>query len=383
MPKFTYKIRTADYWDIEQYESWFADMSLKGLHVRKLGTRFIKFEKGEPQRFVYRIAITKTKSVDLAQATLYKENGWSYVTSAPYIDLFSAAEGQAQEVELDSATQRGVLKHIQSKLTTSLILVSFGVLIYLALLAVLWLMGGVPTLRLIEGQVVTQTLLGFILFYGVFEQVRALRKVRRLQAGSVAAQPVSWEACWKINRIRFSGYVIFTLCALTIPVTQLMKMEYRYASASDIDEPYIQLEHIVKDGQLVYEEDEPYRYSTNWSLFAPVQYEVMAYGVVIGAEQQEQSATIETSVYHLRFQALVVPLMNDLMKWYAFGDESVTAVTVQHRYFDHLLLHEGPQRKEFAASKGKRVVYVQYYGEASMDVLVAEAEQLMKDMLKE
>lgn len=38
-------------WNIGKYESWFSDMSAKGLHLKKLGKIYATFEKGEESKY--------------------------------------------------------------------------------------------------------------------------------------------------------------------------------------------------------------------------------------------------------------------------------------------------------------------------------------------
>ena len=55
LSKIVRKWRPDDYWRIGEHESWFQDMALEGLHLKDIGYRMAKFEKGEPKKTKYRI----------------------------------------------------------------------------------------------------------------------------------------------------------------------------------------------------------------------------------------------------------------------------------------------------------------------------------------
>ena len=111
-----------------------------------------------------------------------------------------------------------------------------------------------------------------------------------------------------------------------------------------------------------------------------MQYEVDEYGTV-KTDEGEMSVSIETDLYQLRFQAMVMPLMKDLEKWYMY-DEAPVFRTESHAYFNHLLVREELSKKELIASNGNIVLYVRYFGEAEMDDLLASAVQVMEEAVR-
>ncbi len=62
MGKTVRKLMLDDLFAIGRNESWFVDMSKKGLHLRKFGRMFIHFEKGEPEEIRYRMEALKKPS---------------------------------------------------------------------------------------------------------------------------------------------------------------------------------------------------------------------------------------------------------------------------------------------------------------------------------
>ena len=94
MGKIVWRLKPYDYWHISEYESWFSDMAAKGLHVKKLGAEFIQFEKGQPKKKKYHLAVSKGKKLSDEQMYKYVEAGWLYVSSFQYFHLFTSPEEQ-------------------------------------------------------------------------------------------------------------------------------------------------------------------------------------------------------------------------------------------------------------------------------------------------
>ena len=121
-------------------------------------------------------------------------------------------------------------------------------------------------------------------------------------------------------------------------------------------------------------------YSTNWSPFAPVQYESSENGLVPGElwadGSGEYSPSIETKFYQLSFPSMTDNLISDLIKRYNFDNESMEAyVETKNPHFDSLIVHVDEEFKEVFASKGKDVIYVRYYGYKDMNSVVKAIEE--------
>ncbi|MER1987738.1 MAG: DUF2812 domain-containing protein [Solibacillus sp.] len=377
MARLIRKFRPADYWYTEQYESWFSDMSLQGLHIKRIGTCLVKFKKGEPRKMEYRMTLTPDKEISDAQITLYKENGWTYVTSHQYFHIFVAAEGvQTREVPVDLH----VLQQLRKALRSNFLFVLIGLIVYIGLVATLWFMDGTPTLLMVEGPVIYQTILVFILLGNLFEPLRGMRTIRRMEknvrTGRDLDHYAKWRGHWWISRIRSRLVVIFVLLVATMSVMHLIKTDYGSVNTSELELPFIHLAQL-ESNLLVNEDDELGWYSVGWSVFAPVQYEVDEYGTV-KTDEGDISVRIETELYELRFQGLVTPLMTDLAKWYTY--EEVPAFTKRaHADFDQLLVREALGQKVLIASRGQIVLFARYEGEAKLDDLLARAVQVMQE----
>lgn len=154
---------------------------------------------------------------------------------------------------------------------------------------------------------------------------------------------------------------------------------------NDENLPFVRLADIEQNPQLIRDEyytdeiDWANRYSTNWSIFAPVQFETDESGIIKDEMWLDKSGTyspsVSTEIYNLTFQAFAKPLLSDLMEWHTYGDERESFIERKHPGFDNLITREDEEWKQLVASKDKVVMYIRYYGYAELDVLVENAAQ--------
>jgi hypothetical protein len=116
------------------------------------------------------------------------------------------------------------------------------------------------------------------------------------------------------------------------------------------------------------------RYSYDWSPLAPVQYETDEEGVVPGKmwedESGEYSPIIHTQVFQLSIPALSDNLIYELIERYRYDDSLEEFVDIEHPDLDLLIVYGEEDSKKVFASKGKAVMYVQYYGYADINSLI-------------
>lgn len=378
MPKFKRKFRPGDDWYIAEHESWFADMAKEGLFVRKVGVRMAKFEQGEPRDMEYRIAVKSSKTMDVTQIELYEAHGWDYVTSYRYFQLFAAEAGQAREIEQDQENYARMLKTIEKKLKLSCFGFAAIVLLYIGLTIALLSSGGTPILTLVEGHVITQMLLACVFLANVLEQARGIVNVRRLQQRVYLHRYTPWRKQWKLTQIYSAGLFLFAFCAFIIACMQLVERDYGMRLAEEIEEPYIRIVDI-EQYEHVLEIDGDKWYSTDWSILAPLQYEVNENGVIKDSTgHYVNDPSIETNVYALQLQLLARPLVEDLVKWHTYPEEEVSFVRHEDAYFEELLVLDKGNKKEIIAASGKVVLYARYYGEAELERLLEQARNVVE-----
>lgn len=391
MTKIVRKIRSTDYWRIGEHESWFSDMSLQGLHLYKMGTHLAHFKKGEPKRMEYRIEVKREKLISDEQIELYKESGWDYVTSYQYFHVFvSPQERHALEIHTDLAEQSFTLEKLYKKAVTNVIVTLIGFVLIIGMLTAALFLDGTPFLRLVEGHLLSQCMLTIIVFYNMYPHLRAMLAIRALKRelieGKVIDHHAPWQKNLRINTIISVVFFVFACFSVLLPFIQLMKMDTVTLPESD-SLLIVRLADIEQNPKLVRDEyyidgvDWSNSYSTNWSLFAPVQYETEENGVIEDMKWLDESGIysprIYSEVYHLTFKALANPLISDLMKWYAF-DEDLQYEEIEHRDFDRLMIHEEAEMKKIFASKGNIVMYVWYHGYAELDVIIENMAQKIR-----
>ena len=390
MTKMVRKIRPTDYWRIGEHESWFSDMSLQGLHLHKMGTHLVHFKKGEPKRIEYRIEVTEKKLITWEQIDLYEENGWDYVTSYQTFHVFSSpTENNAPEIHTDPAEQAFTLQQLNKRLVFNLVGISLGIALILSMLLAMWFLDGTPVLRLVEGYVVQQSILTMLYIYYVFIAIRAMLEIKELKRNLKEGKAINHHAPWKKSLRKNTAFSVALIGIILViglmPFYQLKKMDTFTLPKNVGDLPFVRLADIEKNPQLTRDEyysdevDWANRYSTNWSIFAPVQYETDESGIIEGEIWSDESGTYSPSVsaeiYNLTFQAFVRPLLSDLMEWHTYGDEKGSFIERNHPGFDYLITHEDEDMKQLVASKDKVVMYIRYYGYAELDVIVENAAQ--------
>ena len=390
MTKIVRKIRPTNYWRIGEHESWFSDMSLQGLHLHKMGTNLAHFKIGEPKRIEYRIEVTDRKLITYEQIDLYEENGWKYVTSYQWFHVFSSpTEENAPEIHTDPAEQAFTLKRLSKKLVFNLVWFSLGIALILGMLLAMWFLDGTPFLRLVEGYVVQQSILTLVYIHYVFYAIRAILAIKELKKSLNEGKAINHHAPWKKSLRKNSAISVvligIILLSGLLPFYQLKKMDSYTLPTNDENLPFVRLADIEQNPQLTRDEsyrdevDWANRYTTNWSIFAPVQFETDENGIIKDEMWLDKSGTyspsVSTEIYNLTFQAFAKPLLSDLMEWHTYGDEREIFIERKHPGFDHLITREDEDWKQLVASKDKVVMYIRYYGYAELDVIVENAAQ--------
>ncbi len=373
------KVRPSDYWRIGEHESWFADMASQGLHLKKMGKIFAYFEKGEPQKMRYRIDVSMKSKMQPEQIEIYAESGWDYVTGYQGFHVFSSpVERDAPEIHTDPAEQSFTLKELDKKLMLNAGFIVVALLLIIGMLSSLWFLDGTPVYMLVDGAAVTQTILTIVIGYQAYNSLLAAISIRALQKSLIEGKPINHHAPWKKrHRIQSTSAILFMIVAgLTaiVPFTQLVIMDTKTLPHESPDLPIVRLADIETNPALERGESEyirdgvdwSNRISTKWSPFAPVQYESDENGMVPGEILQ----SIQTKYFQLSIPALADRLISELVKRHNYADRVDDYVETKHPEFDRLIILEEKEMKEVYASKGKEVIFVRYYGNANVDLII-------------
>ena len=335
MTNIVRKVRPSNYWRIGEHESWFSDMSLKGLHLYKMGTNLVHFKKGEPKQMEYRIEVAKNKSISDEQIEMYEQNGWDYVTSYQYFHVFSSpVERNATEIHTDPAEQAYTLQYLNNRIILTVIVIAVGLPFIFGMLGATWFLDGTPILQLIKGHILQQTTLSLIVLYYIYYSLRGMLAIRASRRNLKEGKAINHHAPWKKtlhkDTIFSVVFLIIAIASTAILWIQILKSETFSLPEEDSHLPFVRLADIEQNPMLVRDEyymrdgiDRGNRYSTNWSILAPVQYESNEHGIIEDKVWLDESGTyspsISTEVYQLTFQALAAPLVSDLIQWYSYA----------------------------------------------------------------
>ncbi len=387
MSKIVRKLRPSDYWRIGEHESWFQDMAVQGLHLKKMGLRFAHFVKGEPKKMRYRIDVSMKKKILREQIDIYAESGWDYVTGYGNFHVYSSPEERnAPELHSDPAEQSYTLKALDEKLALNAGIVVVALLLMVGMLSSVWFLDGTPTYILVEGLVVQNTILTIFFGYLAYNSLQAAISIRALRKSLIEGKPIDHHAQWKKHH-RLNSVVAFLVAiavglSAIVPFVQLVKMDTKTLPEESPNLPIVRLADVEQNPALIRGESEymsenvdwSNRYTTGWSPFAPVQYESDENGLIPGEMWKdgsgEYSPSIETKFYQLSIPAMADNLISDLIKRYNYRYPIEDYVETKHSSFDLLIVHEEEELKEVYASKGKYVIFVRYHGYADIGLVI-------------
>jgi len=387
MNKTVRKLRPSDYWRIGEHESWFADMAAEGLHLKKMGLHFAHFVKGEPKKMRYRIEVSINKKIIPEQIEMYAENGWDYVTSYNFFQVFSSpVERGALELHTDPAEQSFTLKQLDKKLALNAGIVAVALILMIGMLSAVWSLDGTPTLVLVEGVAVQQTILSVIIGYSAYTSIQAALSIRALRKDLIEGKPIDhrapWEKRYRLNSIIALVFILLAGLGAILPAVQLIKGDTKTLPEANLDLPIVRLADVEQNSALIREKssyisdnvDWGNRYTYDWSPLAPVQYKTDEHGVVPGTMWQDGSGqyspNIHTRVYQLSVPGMADQLIFDLIERYRFENSFDDYVKTEHPDFDLLMVYEDEYSKEVFASKGKGVIHVRYFGYADTNSLI-------------
>lgn len=387
MNKIIRKLRPGDYWRIGEHESWFADMAAGGLQLEKMGKLFARFVKGEPKQMRYRIEVAPSNNkITYEQKQMYAESGWDYVTSYGQFNVFSSpVELNAPELHTDPAEQSYTLKELDRKFAVSALLVAVGTFLIIAMLSFVWLFDSTPILSLVQGGTIQPVILIIVELYVAYTSLQGAISIRTLRKTLAEGKPIDHNAPWKKHhRVAFivsTIFIVFALFGSILPWMQIAMGKTETLPVAITDLPIVRLSEVEQNPALTRKHsytqksiDWGNRYSYDWSLLAPVQYQSDEQGTVSNEMWKDGSGgyspSIHTYVYQLSLPSMAESVISDLVKRYGIAYKGGEFARIEHTDFDLLIVHEVDGFKEVFASKGKGVIYVRYFGYADMNTII-------------
>ncbi|WP_274309824.1 DUF2812 domain-containing protein [Solibacillus daqui] len=389
MTKVVRKLRLNNYWNLVEHESWYTHMAQQGLFLKKNGVFFTYFEKRPQRQMKYRIEVSK-KAMAIEQLDFYEEAGWDYVTSYNYFHVFSSpVELNAPEIHTDPTQQSHMLKELNRLLMFNWIFTIFGAVFSSTIFWAIFFLDGTPIRQLVKGMTTSQLLLPLFMFLLMIQVAQAALSIRRLKKNLERGIPLQHDIPWRKKTLKHVWACLFLVVALLhlfLSSMQLYMMERGTLTADHHEFSAVSLASIENNDAFIHEEhlgngiDYGNMYEKAWNPFAPTQYTVNESGIVPNLMWEDgsrkYSPSIMTEYYEVSFEFLARPLARDLMKWYDFGDGRLYSKVADSR-FDVLYTREDFPKLEIAAKKGKKVVYVRYYGDAMKSQVIEQVARLL------
>lgn len=384
MSKTVLKLRPNDYWRIGEHESWFTDMAANGLHLKKVGYRFVKFEKGEPKNIRYRIDVNEDRLTD-EQEELYKEYGWEFITAYGKFSVFSSPEELgAPELHTDAVEQSYTLEALGKDLRLNVILLPLMMVIFLGVMYSAIFLTRTPFQAMIKGQFVQLCFIVIAEFYVFYTIIQSYRSIRALRKSLLEGTPIDHHANWQKNRWLSNSiggfFVLLSFMMIILPIMTLIMTTNDALPMEITSLPIVRLAEIENNSDLVRQTfyhldgiDRSNRINYDWSPLATIQYQANERGIIANVKWKDNSGEYSPSVnnfyYKLTFPRMAEGFINDLAEILLYkGDEEIQII--KHPDFDNLYIVEDGETKQIFASIGRNVLYLDYHGNADIDHII-------------
>lgn len=391
MGKIVKRLMLDDIYAIGRNEGWFSAMASKGLHLKKLGRLFVYFEKGEPKKTKYRIDYLK-EAPSQEQLDVYHDCGWNFAANSGYFYVFSADEKSCTtELHTDPIEQGFSLSELNKRLRNNLIIISIAMLLFLGMMISIYYFNDEPFLLMIKGQFVQQMLLVIVELYVFYSVIRNYITIHKLKQSLLQGAEINHNEDYRKARLLggiLAGiYMPLALFTIIIPFVEFATSKDYTLPEGNANLPIIRLEEIEKSPNLMRETgyngdnvDWANRVSYDWSLLAPVQYEIDEHGVVRGEMWEDKSGvyspSITTRYYKLTFGSMAENLTLDLINRYVWRDNAEVK-DINHPKFDKLAIAQDDIHKQIFAYLDNQVVYVTYYGKERIEEIIPLLAQKM------
>ncbi len=371
MEKLTRRFLFGDFYNIEAYEEYFAEMSRKGLHLEKVGRIFGYFRQGEPEHLNYRIDMFKKDEKDI-KIKKHREKDWELVGIREAFLVFSSKENSGlDELYQTPEEQRLALKHASKKsLASNIGEILLAIFALVTLIGVFYMEIEIRKgffLSLVDGSVLITIWPVLIAFIGLIRQRwHTNRIMRTLKSGQYLSHYGNHFLARTIYTFRNIAFVLF-IVVLFYPIYQSTRTSV-FEDAIMEDLPIIKLADI---------ETEEYAYPSGsynsiyktWSLFVPEGYD-LGESIEINEEGGDLYEVSILSEYYLgRFDIIAKGLEGDILHREERRHKLKLNKILEE---DGLICYGGEDedKKILLARKGKQVIYIRYYGEKSLDELM-------------
>ncbi|MBC2725656.1 MAG: DUF2812 domain-containing protein [Desulfosporosinus sp.] len=376
-----------DMYALGRNEAWFSDMARKGLHLKKIGRIFGYFENGEPRETNYRIDIIK-ENPSQEQLDVYHDCGWDIVTNNRDFYIFSAdAKTSTTELHTDPIEQGLSLSDLNKRLRNNLIMMSMAMMLFLGMMFSAYFLNKEPFLFMIKGSFVQQMLLVVVELYVFYSVIRNYVAIRNLKKSLLQGNSINHREDFR--KARLTGGILaaiflpLAIVCICIPLVEISKRQDYTLTENNTNLPIVRLTEIEQNPKLRRERgytsnnvDWANRVSYDWSLLAPVQYEIDEHGIIEGEvwgdNSEEYSPSITTRFFKLTFGNMAEKLTFDLISRYVYRDDTEIKA-INHSELKMYLAEEGIRKHIFTYLDNK-VMHVAYYGKRPIEDIIPMVE---------
>ncbi len=384
------KLRRVEHWKVAEQESWYSEMSAKGLHLKTVGISFDEFVKGEPEAVRYRIVPCDYNLSD-KQKQEYLDKGWKYIDGYGKSNVFSSPEKlNAPEIDKEFFSVTKLNKEIRFE--TFFLLAA-------AVIALFFIYRDLKEsnliLDMVEGNFLSR-IIYVIVFLSLFidsaNQYIYKIKLRNSLADNSLEHNIHRKNSWK--KYIFNVRNLLALVLLISLIEHTAQENSRYSSMLPTEDtaglPIILLKDVEQDsglrrskyGRIINGIDQDNMIKYQQSLLAPVQFETTEGAVndnrLYSNGSRVYYVTLDAKIYKLASPLMADSLASALIKIYDWK-EAEGYSQIEHPDLD-LLFVKNPDAYnyyEIIASKGNGFIYVYYTGEAEIDIMIDKIVQKM------
>lgn len=385
-------------YDIPGMESWLAELAGQGLFLEKFGASRARFTPGAPSPGT-RYRLEPMGGVVDGEYTAYAAaQGWRWVCPlAGTFHVYRTDRPDAPELHTDPVAQSYTLDALTKRLWRySIILVVF-VLLIVGMLGSIYFFSPWPWLSAVEGSFVNQLLLVVVEVIAAacfLAQANGIRRLRRqLREGVPLHHEVDYRKSRRTTLLlnSLSTLLVLSSIAMVIP----MFAGGRWSEPLDevkSEIPFLSLFELERDSRY---QPLPSAYQpqgrdlNHWARYEwtplAVHYEVEQRGQIPGriySEGDAYTCSLGLDYYDLTFAFLASPVLDDLVYRYTEYNYFPGEYTVKETAWPGLdravvaMDNDWPGCRVFA-SRGDRVVYLDYRGDLDAGTLLDAAAGLL------
>lgn len=369
-------------YEIGRNESYFSDMSNKGLHLKKITFGFALFEKGIPKEKKYRITIFKDSPTEKIIES-YARRGWDFVTKRGKFYIFVSDEYRNKIYGESKEHEDILLKTLRYEQIKNILFI----FILTAVAFLCWKRwreyGSLLSIFGIEFiEFSAAALMGFCLFINSVSEIISIYKIKKNLNKNVSEE---YKESYKFNTIMKAMFicVIMFLAGTTLYLKYFYEQQLVYENLKDakISIPIVRLSDIESDDALEpysnesaeEEADKSNSLKYKWAPFTKVNAEAVETGIVLGREKSkgagDYTATLITHYYDVSYEKI---------KEYGLKNEIAECRKInlidefKHSKINdtEVFYYESEGRVIVVLQRDSEILSVSYYGEEKLERVI-------------